>query len=177
MSGGLTCLALRRAAFALGLLGAAMAWSAQGAAAGAAAASTPAPVTTAAQRAQQKAAAFARRQQAVQAHRAAVLDGIKREDAQRAPARPLPMPLPTVLGAPGAAQTSVLPAAPASAAGRGASRRGKGQRQPITSTRTIASAMLSPWFWARWRARWINNSVASRGGRLLTIRPSSRGVK
>ena len=132
MSGGLTCLALRRAAFGLGLLGAAAAWPAQGLAVGAAAAgpgtaastaaSTAAPVTTAAQRAQQKAAAFARRQQAIQAHRAAVLDGIKREDAQRAPARPLPMPLPTVLGAPGAAQAPVLPAAPASRPARSAVR-------------------------------------------------------
>ena len=128
MSVGLTCLALRRAAFGLGLLGAAAAWPAQGLAVGAAAArpgiaaSTPAPVTTAAQRAQQKAAAFARRQQAIQAHRAAVLDGIKREDAQRAPARPLPMPLPTVLGAPGAAQAPILPAAPASRPARSAVR-------------------------------------------------------
>ena len=83
------------------------------------AASAPAPVITAAQRAQQKAADYARRQQAIQAHRAAVLDRIKREDAQHAPAKPLPMPLPTVLGAPGAARVPVLPAGPASAAARG----------------------------------------------------------
>ena len=83
------------------------------------AASAPAPVITAAQRAQQKAADYARRQQAIQAHRAAVLDRVRREDAQHAPAKALPLPLPTVLGAPGAARVPDLPAGPASVAARG----------------------------------------------------------
>ena len=119
MIGGLTRLP------ALLLLGAAVAGPAPAAPADAepskpgSAASAAVPVITAAQRAQQKAADYARRQQAIQAHRAAVLDRVRREDAQHAPAKALPLPLPTVLGAPGAARVPDLPAGPASVAARG----------------------------------------------------------
>ena len=64
------------------------------------------------QREQQNAAAFASRQQAARAHREAVLARIRQQDAQRPPARPLPMPLPPVKDAPAAASAQDLPAGP-----------------------------------------------------------------
>ena len=64
------------------------------------------------QREQQKAAAFASRQQSARAHREAVLARIRQQDAQRPPARHLPLPLPPVKDAPAAASSQDLPARP-----------------------------------------------------------------
>lgn len=61
---------------------------------------------------QQRAADQARRVQAAQAHRDAVLARVRREDAQRSPARPLPPPLPLLQAPPATA-----PAMSASGAG------------------------------------------------------------
>ena len=109
------------AALLLLLLAAVLGWPAAAAqpgpaAEGATAASAPAPkasrLASRVLREQRKAAAFARRQQAAQAHREAVLARIQQQDALRPPARPLPLPLPVVKGAPAAASAQALPARP-----------------------------------------------------------------